>query len=231
MSQASHTSVLDDLGRRIAGNELPPGEVLTLAELEKQYGVSRTVIRESVRVLEAKTMVESKRRIGVTVTPMKRWHVLDPMLIRWRLESPARVQQLIALTELRLAVEPAAARLTAVRASEDTRAEIWRLASLLKTLGESNRGDTQEYLDADVAFHNCLLDACGNLMLSAIKEPIAQVISGRHHAGLTPGTPVHESLHNHVEAAAAIVRADADAAESYVRAYVESILGEVRAIG
>ncbi len=231
MSQASHTSVLDDLGRRIAGGELPPGTVLTLAGLEQEYGVSRTVIRESVRVLESKTMVASKRRVGVTVTPMHRWHVLDPVLIRWRLESPARAQQLVALTELRLAVEPAAARLTAIRASEDARAEIGRLAAVLKELGDSGRGDTEEYLAADIAFHNCLLEACGNLMLSAIKEPIAQVIGGRHRAGLTPAEPVHASLHNHVEAAAAIVRGDADGAESYVRAYVESILREVRTIG
>lgn len=231
MSQASHSSVLDDLGRRIAGGQLPAGTVLTLAGLEEEYGVSRTVIREAVRVLESKTMVESKRRVGVTVTPMNRWHVLDPGLIRWRLESPARAQQLVALTELRLAVEPAAARLTALRASEEARAEIGRLAAVLKELGEAGRGDSEEYLAADIAFHNCLLESCGNLMLSAIKEPIAQVISGRHHAGLTPGVPVHESLHNHVEAASAIVRGDVEGAGNYVRAYVESILGEVRTIG
>lgn len=231
MTQASHTTVLDDLGRRIAGGDLPPGTVLTLAGLENRYAVSRTVIREAVRVLEAKSMVESKRRVGVTVTPMGRWSALDPVLITWRLESPARAQQLVALTELRLAVEPAAARLAALRASEDARAEIGRLAAVLKRLGESGLGDSEEYLQADIAFHNTLLESSGNLMLTAIKEPIAQMLSGRHHAGLTPGTPVHTSLHNHVEAAGAIVRGDADGAERYVRAYVESILAEVRTIG
>lgn len=231
MPPASHTSVLDDLGRRIAGGDLPPGTVLTLADLELHYTVSRTVIREAVRVLEAKSMVESKRRVGVTVTPMTQWSALDPVLITWRLQSPARSQQLVALTELRLAVEPAAARLAALRATEDTRAEIGRLAGILKSLGEQGLGDTPEYLEADIAFHHVLLSASGNLMLNAIREPIAQMLSGRHDAGLTPGQPVHASLHNHVEAAAAIVRGDADAAERCVRAYVESILAEVRTIG
>lgn len=229
--QPSHDSVLDDLGRRIAGGAIPPGTVLTLAGLETEYQVSRTVIREAVRVLEAKNMVESKRRVGVTVTPMSRWSALDSALICWRLDSPARPQQLVALTELRLAVEPAAARLTALRASEEDRTEMGRLANVLQELGDAGKGDSEEYLAADIAFHNLMLDACGNLMLTALKEPVAEMISGRHNAGLTPGDPVEESLHNHVEAANAIVRGDADAAEKYVRAYCDSILNEVRTLG
>lgn len=231
MPLATHSSVLDALGRRIAGGELAPGTVLTLAVLEKDYAVSRTVIREAVRVLEAMSLVESRRRVGVTVTAMSRWNALDPVLIGWRFDSPARTQQLISLTELRLAVEPAAARLTAERASEEARSEIARLATRLQELGNAGLGDSDEYLKADIAFHNCLLDSCGNLMLRAIKEPVAQMISGRHYAGLTPGIPVHKSLHNHVQAASAIVRGDADAAEHHVRSYVESILGEVRSLG
>ncbi|MGC7974494.1 FCD domain-containing protein, partial [Salmonella enterica] len=82
--------------------------------------------------------------------------------------SAARAQQIVALTELRLAVEPAAARLAALRATEDQRAEIGRLAAELDRLGAAGRGDSPEYLAADIAFHDCLLDACGNLMLTAI---------------------------------------------------------------
>lgn len=228
MVQASHDSVLDHLGRRIAGGELAPGTVLTLADLEAEYGVSRTVVREAVRVLEAKAMLSSKRRVGITVSPVSRWSMLDPELIRWRLTSPARARQIVALTELRLAVEPIAARLAALRASEDQRAEIGRLADELRRLGAEHQGDSEEYLAADIAFHDVLLQAGGNLMLTAIQSPIAEVITGRHTAGLTPAEPVHQALHNHVEAAAAIVRGDADAAERHVRGYVEAILDEVR---
>ncbi|WP_258933022.1 FCD domain-containing protein [Nesterenkonia pannonica] len=95
----------------------------------------------------------------------------------------------MALTELRLAVEPAAARLTALRATEETRAEMGRLAQVLQTLGNAGKGDTEEYLAADIAFHNLLLEACGNLMLTALREPVAEMLSGRHNAGLTPRSP------------------------------------------
>lgn len=225
---ASHDSVLDHLGHRIAGGELAPGTVLTLADLESEYEVSRTVIREAVRVLEAKGMVSSKRRIGVTVNPVRNWSVLDVGLIRWRLSGAMRAQQIIALTELRLAVEPAAARMAAIRATEDQRAELSRQAALLQHLGDSHRADTDAYLDADIAFHDCLLEACGNLMLTAIKEPVVEVLTGRQDAGLMPAHPEHDALHHHVEAASAIVRRDPEAAEYHARAYLETTLSEVR---
>lgn len=225
---ASHDSVLDDLGLRIAGGRLAPGTVLTLAGLEEHYKVSRTVVREAIRVLESKLMVESKRRIGITVTEMRRWSVLDPGLVSWRLRSEAATQQLISLMELRLAVEPAAAKFAALRASEDQRAEINRQANVLLRLGEQGAGDSEEYLLADIAFHDCLLDSSGNLMLAAIKEPIAEFLRGRQSAGLTPQHPAEKALRSHVETAAAIVRGDSESAEQYVRGYVETVLAEVR---
>lgn len=229
MAQASHGPVLDHLGARIASGELPPGSVLTLAGLEAEYGVSRTVIREAVRVLEAMGMLASRRRVGVTVRPASEWSALDTRLIGWQLEGPARDQQLVVVTELRAAIEPIAARLSAQRASDVQRAEILRLANCLEQLGHDGLGDTEEYLAADVAFHDLILDTSGNLMLAATKAAIAAVIAGRSHLGLTPGVPHADALHHHVETAAAIARGDSDAAEHHTRRYVDAVLSEVRA--
>lgn len=228
MAQASHTNVLDDLGVRIAAGELTSGQVLTAAGLEDEYGVSRTVIREAVRVLEAMGMVASRRRVGVTVQPATAWSALDPRLIAWQLAGPRRAQQLVVVTELRAAIEPIAARLAASRASDVQRSEIVRLSTLLEELGAQGRGDSEEYLAADIAFHDLILDASGNLMLAAVKKPIAEVIAGRSRVGLTPATPEHEALHNHAQTAAAIARGDAAAAEHHTRRYVDTVLGEVR---
>ncbi len=113
MAQASHGSVLDALGLRIASGRLAPGEVRTLADLEAEYGVSRTVVREAVRVLEALGMLASRRRVGLTVTPVTSWSALDTRLIGWQLASPQRDHQIVVVNELRSAVEPIAARLAA----------------------------------------------------------------------------------------------------------------------
>ncbi|MGO3758890.1 MAG: FadR/GntR family transcriptional regulator, partial [Agrococcus casei] len=85
--------MLDDLGVRIASGEVAAGSVLTLAQLEEHYEVSRTVIREAVRVLEAKQMLVSRRRVGVTVQQPELWSNLDAQLIRWRLDGPQADQQ------------------------------------------------------------------------------------------------------------------------------------------
>lgn len=230
MAQASHGPVLDDLGIRIAAGDPAPGTILTLAALEEGYGVSRTVIREAVRVLEAMGMLESRRRVGVTVLPSTRWSALDSRLIDWQLRGPGRAQQLAVVTELRAAVEPVAARLSAQRASDVQRAELLRLAARLEQLGAEGNGAGEEYLAADIAFHDLILDTSGNLMLAATKPAIAAVIAGRSQLGLTPGIPHHEALHHHVQTAAAIARGDADSAEHHTRRYVETVLGEVRAI-
>lgn len=228
MAQASHGSVLDDLGGRIAAGEQTPGSVLTLAGLESHYGVSRTVVREAVRVLEAMGMVESRRRVGITVRPIDRWNALDTRLIDWQLRGPSHRHHLAVVTELRAAIEPVAAALSARRASDVERAEIARLAGELQRLGAAGLGDSDEYLAIDIAFHELILDTSGNLMLAATKAAISAVIAGRARLGLTPGDPHDVALENHVATARAIARGDAASAEEHTRTYVEAILSEVR---
>ena len=228
MARASHGSVTDAIGMRIVDGDLAAGTVLTLGALESEYGVSRTVIREAVRVLEAMGLVEQRRRVGVTVRPAHAWSALDTRLIGWQLAGRRRDQLILNTTELRAAVEPIAARLSAQRATDVQRREILRLADELARLGAEGRGDSPEYLEADIAFHDLILVASGNLMLAAARSPIAAAIEGRSLHGLTPGIPNPEALHNHIETAAAIGRADPDAAEEHTRRYVAAVLGEVR---
>ena len=96
-----HSPVLETLGRRITGGEVPAGTVLTLQGLGVEFGVSRTVAREVMRLLEGLGLVRSSRRVGLVVLGMDSWNVLDPRVILWRLAGPGRVAQLRSLTELR----------------------------------------------------------------------------------------------------------------------------------
>lgn len=222
-----HHDVLDGLGRRIASGALPPGTTVTLAHLEEEYGASRTVVREAVRMLEGIRLVQSKRRVGITVRPRSEWNAFDTRLIHWMLQSPFRQQQLESLMELRVAVEPISARLSAERADMDQRADIVRLAQELKALGKSGRGDSQEYLDVDIAFHCLLLTASGNPLLHALDVPIREVLTGRSHLGLTPPVPYPGTLDDHVDTADAVMRGDADAAEEHSRTHLRTVWGEI----
>lgn len=222
-----HNSVLERLGVEIAQGIRPPGSTITLARLEDEIGVSRTVIREVVRILGSMGMVESRRRVGVTVLPVSAWSVLDPQLIRWRLKGDERLTQLHRLTEMRLALEPTAARLAARRATTEAGIELLELASRLRILGEAGRGHEQPYLETDIAFHALLLAASGNDMIASLHGIVTEVLASRTDLGLSPANPVAVAFDNHEGVARAVLSRDEDLAEQYARAVVVEVWQEL----
>lgn len=216
-----HTGVLDDLGRRIAWGEIEPGTVLTIAALEAGYEVSRSVVREAVRVLESMRMVAPRRRVGLTVRPQREWNALDTRLVTWNLAGPARRQELGALMELRVAIEPVAARLAADHADDDERARLGQLAARLRELGNAGFGESADYLAVDIEFHALILRASGNVMFAGtLGDVIGEVLAGRTRLGLSPSSPVVEALDLHELAAEALLARDGDAAEAAIRSIV-----------
>lgn len=101
--------VLDSLGRAIVTGEMALGQSLTLEAIQSRYGVSRTLARDCVHTLESIGIVASRRRVGIVVQPREHWSALAPELVRWQLEADPHGPKLGALTELRAAIEPAAA--------------------------------------------------------------------------------------------------------------------------
>ena len=85
------------------------GDSLTLEDMQSRFGISRTVAREVAKTLESLSAVWVRRRVGLVARPFSEWQALNRQVIEWRLHSTQREQQLYSLTELRLAVEPAAA--------------------------------------------------------------------------------------------------------------------------
>src|SRR4051812_411941 len=143
-----HGRVLDTLGPAITAGEYPPGSVLRTDELAQSFEVSRSVMREAVRVLESMHLVESRRRVGVTVRPRSEWNVYDPQVIRWRLAGADRPHQLRSLTVLRSAVEPVAAGLAAKNATAEQCAELPQGAP--RMVGHSRGHPPPGYLLPDI---------------------------------------------------------------------------------
>lgn len=229
MVQGMHGDVLDALGGRIAAGELAPGDVLTLAQIEAESGASRTVVREAVRVLESLGMLTSRRRVGITVQPREGWDAFAPSLIRWNLAGPQRQQQLEALMELRVAVEPMAARLAALRATPAQRDELRALAEHLRDLGRRGLADTEEFMEADVDFHRALLRASANPQLAALEDPVSEVLRGRTRLGLHPRVPAAGTLDEHLAVALAVAAGDADDAERHSSTHLRGVWDEIAA--
>jgi DNA-binding FadR family transcriptional regulator len=211
-SPAMQGRVLEAVGVAIASGSLPPGSRLTLDTLQQEYGVSRTVARDTMKVLESMNLVYSRRRVGIVVQERALWNVFDPKLVRWRLASDSRAEQYSSLTELRIAVEPIAAAGAARRASAAERAKLTALAAELRRLGEA--GELQAFLAADIEFHCLLLQ----------EGMVAEVLTSRTKQGLMPFKPRDEALQAHEDVAAAVARGDATTAETAMH----HILDEVR---
>lgn len=223
-SPLMHHGVARDLGIEIIDGLWPVDSARTLEDLQSRFSVSRTVAREASRQLESLGLAHTRRRLGLVARPMAEWNVLDPTLIDWRLHSGRREEQIFSLTQLRLAVEPAAAESAARLASIHTRARLLPLASELRRTGEA--GDLREFMRFDIEFHRLLLESCGNEMFAALGEHVAAVLQGRTEMGLMPSNPKPEALAGHEAVAEAVFRGEPERA----RAAMQGILDEVRSV-
>ncbi|GAB3866513.1 FCD domain-containing protein [Nocardioides maradonensis] len=222
-----HQSVRDELGRRIVGGELAPGAVLNLDVVQQQYAVSRPIAREAVRVLQSMGLVATRRRVGITVLDRREWNVFDPLVIRWRLDGEGRPEQLQSLSEVRRGIEPIAARLAAERATPAQHGAMAR--AVADMVVHAAAGDLEAYLVADTDFHRTLLDACGNEMLAAMGDVVAEVLAGRTHHHLMPATPNAEAIRLHEQVAVAVRTGDGDDAEAAMRAIIDEAAEALRA--
>lgn len=165
--------VVLDLGRRIVRGDFQPGAVLPQeAALCDELEVSRTVVREAVKVLAAKGLVETRSKRGTVVRPSRSWSHLDPEVLQWRIEFDADGSQLMYLTELRQAVEPAAAAMAAMAAVRASDEEISLIAEACQAMSDSI-DSVEAFAAADRQFHIQVLHASGNPFLA----PIAHVVS------------------------------------------------------
>jgi len=222
---ALHDNVLTALGAGIVSGGLKSGQVITLDGVGTTHGVSRSVAREVIRVLESMGMVASRRRVGITIQPPEKWNVFDPRVIRWRLESDDRAAQLVSLSELRRGFEPAAAALAAQRANPHQCRIMAAAVSDMVMHGRS--GDLEAYLLADKVFHQTLLEASGNEMFRALNGVVAEVLTGRTHHGLMPETPNPVAIELHDEVARAIRMRDEAGAERAMRAIIDEAVSGV----
>jgi len=223
-----HARVVDMLGLAVCSGELASKSVFRIEELEERYGVSRSVVREAIRVLASMGMLASRRRVGVQILPASEWNLYDPQVIRWRLASPARIAQLRSLTELRTAIEPQAARLAAIRAPLADASALMGLAGKLWAAGQAD--DPEMFLELDIEFHRLVLAASGNEMFAKLNSLVAEVLTGRTNYGLMPRHPHNEALQLHVDVASAIQRGNPEAAHEAMLGIMERAFTEMSSL-
>lgn len=165
--------LIEGLGRAIVGGRYAPGDLLPReAELIEEYGVSRTSLREAMKVLAAKGLIEIRQKAGTRVRDESLWNAFDTDLLAWYTEEGKGEAIIRDLVELRQILEPSAARLAASRA---TMADLKRIDQAHQAMAESVR-DPARYADSDVAFHMAIFSASHNVLLQRFGYLVAEFL-------------------------------------------------------
>ncbi|MGC5394659.1 FadR/GntR family transcriptional regulator [Streptomyces sp. DT20] len=190
-----HRQVLDIIGERIVTGTHEPGSSLYPDRMGQELGVSKTVLREALRVLASKGLIGSRQKRGTFVRPRSDWNLLDSDLLRWQGAGAVDDTFLTNLGEVRSIVEPAAARLAARRRDE---ADLVALTEALALMAEAG-GDTQASVEADLSFHRALLGAAHNELLTCMEVVIEAGLQVRDHLvhsgeGCADPVPAHRAV-------------------------------------
>lgn len=164
-AHSNHAEVARSIGIDIISGRLAEGARLPGdAELTATFGVSRPVLRESVKTLVAKGLLSTKARVGTVVRGRSDWNMFDPDVLAWHLDAGIDKRFLADLAEIRLAIEPRAAALAAERRSDgDVAAMRMAMAQM-----EREPSTSVAFADADLALHIAVANASGNPFMRSI---------------------------------------------------------------
>jgi DNA-binding FadR family transcriptional regulator len=216
-----HGELVHDVGVRILGGELSPGDSLA-PEFDDQ-DVSRTVVREAVKVLAAKGLIVSRPKTGTHVRDRRYWHMLDPDVLAWRLEAEPGDGFYMSVFETRRLIEPAVAALAATRASDD---EVAELEATYARMVEAAGNDLAAYIEADIRFHELILEGCHNELLTHLGSTLRGVFRATftRTQGIAEETlPLHEAVLEGIR------EGDAEAAEAATLRLIETTAASLAA--
>jgi len=222
-------SLTDDLAEQlltaIIDGQYPPDSALPPeGELSEIGGVSRLTVREAVKALRAQNVVRVVRGRGTYVNPPDRWTALEPVVrAASRSASGALSERLI---EARRLIENGACELAATRRTEEDLAELRRQLGLMREAAE--HADTEQFVQADIDFHDIVMRASGNLFVPLLFEPFgALLVEGRRETSAVPQIRAHAIAH-HEKVLAALESGSAKAAWAAMDGHMNQTADDLR---
>lgn len=199
-------------GRLQEGDLLPPE-----GPLSEHFGVSRTVLRESVKRLEEKGLVTVSQGRGTQVRAPGYWNMLDPVVLSALIDNDENLGVLDELTIVRASLESAMAGAVA---GSHTAEELRRLENALTAMRESE-SETDSFRQADVIFHYAVMEISGNRLAENIaKHVYKRAVESRRYQGINPPDAVVRTLEEHAAIVDAIARNDVAAAEKSMHDHI-----------
>ena len=214
-----HGRLVEVIGQRIVGDALAPGTDLPReVELMDEFQASRTAVREAIKVLAAKGLVESRQKRGMRVRAQDEWNLLDPDVLAWYAASSPSPELVGQMVELRRMIEPAAARLAAERRSAG------ELAAIEAAFAQMQAGldDFTAYYRADLAFHRALFRASGNPFIDRLGAIVAVILEVSFRLQRRSLIPASAGLALHAPVLEAIRARDPERAEAAMLAIIDA---------
>lgn len=168
--------LLDEI---IAGQYAPGSPLPSEPELARREGVSRLTIREALKVLREKSVVDVQRGRGTFVTERAQWNPLDPVVLKALSSTPGALSDhIIELYEARQLVETGTAELAAMRRTED---DVEAMAVALQR-GRESVEDLEAFVQADLDFHDAIMRGVGNVVVAFLFDPIVTLLRDARRA-------------------------------------------------
>jgi DNA-binding FadR family transcriptional regulator len=197
--KSRHFTAAEEIGSRILRGDFAPGVLLpNEAEWCKRLRMSRSAVREAIKMLKAKGLLNSRPKVGTRVEPRARWNLLDRDVLSWYMTTPDRDRFLRSVQQMRRIFEPEAAALAAVNRDA---AQMAAITEACRDMGTATSVESR--IEADVRFHLGILNAAGNEFLVPfgflIESALANVFD---YVTRSVGTLRHaQSLHENIEKA------------------------------
>ena len=181
-------------------------------DLINEFRVSRTALREALKTLAAKGLIESKTKIGTRVLPSSFWNMFDPLILTWRIDVGIDTEFLIKLYEIRQALEPAAAAVAARRRTEVNLASMRVFLEAMERPGHNRF----TYAEPDLHFHQEILMATANPFFQSFTAVIEASIlcAFQVSAPIDSVERQHRSVERHAQVLRAIAEGDAAGASA-----------------
>lgn len=220
-----HDRIAEIIARRIVSGTPPAGGALpTELELCESLSVSRSALREAFKLLAAKGLILSRRKVGTLVRPRGEWNMLDPEVLAWTMRAAPTDAFVTGLFEVREIVEPPAAALAAERRSEGAAD---RVDAAFEDMLRS-QGYPDALIHADVRFHQAILDAGENPFLASFGAVIENALAASFEFSWGAQTPDY-ALEQHREVARAIRARQPQEARAVMTQLLRSAVADVRA--
>ncbi|TBR41099.1 FadR family transcriptional regulator [Marinomonas agarivorans] len=211
MAPSLSTQVARELGRRIVSGSYEAGSLIDDENaLTRRYQVSKVVVRDAVKILVGKGMLDVRRGIGTRVRPRSEWVLLDDDVLAWHLSAPVNEDFLKQLIDIRLTFEPKAARWAAERATEE---DMVKIHSAYEKM-EGENGTVENFVIADALFHQTILRAAHNEFLSAMEGVVYSALLVSIRVTNMDPRDNSETIDFHRAVYEAIVARDGDQAEN-----------------